>query len=244
METFLQTLISFPVAPFTVLLGIVLVYWVLVMVGALGVDALDLDADGALELDAAVEGGAKAAAEHHGEGFFSFLGLGGLPVTVAVSALAFMSWAVALVSTQLLAGLLTSTLLKVTLGAGICVASLIVGVLAARIVTLPLRRIFVSNEAPDRHAAIMGRLCEISSGSVDGRHGQATIEDGGAGLILNVFCGKANTLRKGDRAVVIDYDPAQDTYEIEPVEWLLPEELSQLEDPVRARAVAAAHRAR
>ena len=52
-----------------------------------------------------------------------------------------------------------------------------------------------------------------------------------------VVCSKPNTLKKGDRALLVDFDPVKDTYEIEPVDWLLPQEIEALNDPARAAQI-------
>ncbi len=73
MTEFLATTFSFPTVIFTVLLAVCCAYWLMVIVGALGVDALDFDfdgfdgvADGAAE--GVVEGVAEGAAEGAAEG--------------------------------------------------------------------------------------------------------------------------------------------------------------------------------
>jgi hypothetical protein len=103
----------------------------------------------------------------------------------------------------------------------------------------PLRPVFVAKRAPGRQE-LMGRVCNISSGSVTERFGHATFEDGGAGLILNVVCAKANGLKRGDPALILGYDAERHVYEVEPVDWLLPEEAKQLDDPGKAASIARA----
>lgn len=73
MVEFLATILSFPTIVFTLLLAVVLLYWLVVIAGAVDLDFLDgilgLDAvesafDGAMEsLDGAAEGAAEAGAE-------------------------------------------------------------------------------------------------------------------------------------------------------------------------------------
>lgn len=60
MTEFLATTFSFPTVIFTVLLAVCCVYWLMVIVGALGVDALDFDLDG---VDGAADGAAEGAFE-------------------------------------------------------------------------------------------------------------------------------------------------------------------------------------
>ena len=50
---FLAVALSFPCVVYTVLLGIALVYWVFVMVGAIHLDGADGAADGALDASGA-----------------------------------------------------------------------------------------------------------------------------------------------------------------------------------------------
>jgi hypothetical protein len=119
----------------------------------------------------------------------------------------------------------------------------VVGVLLASFAVRPLRPIFIAKKAPGRDS-LMGRVCTINSGNVTTAFGHATFEDGGAGLILNVFCAKENGLKRGDQALILGYDPARDVYEVEPVDWLLPEEVAQIQDPRLGAAIAARARDR
>jgi hypothetical protein len=274
MTQFLEAILAFPTIFFTVLFGIVMGYWLTVIIGAVGIDLLDGDfGAGALEggakaaveggVKAAMEGGAKAAMEGGAKAameggakaameggakasmeggakasasFIEILGLGGVPVTVSLSFLIFFSWLLSLAITQpakqalgVVPGILLSTLVGLL--------SLVVGTVAAGFAVRPLRPMFAIQQAP-RRAQLLGRVCTINSGRVDGRFGHATFEDGGAGLILNVVCDKANELTRGSQALILQYDAARDAYEVEPVDWLLPEELQHLGDPAAAATLA------
>jgi sortase (surface protein transpeptidase) len=44
-------------------------------------------------------------------------------------------------------------------------------------------------------------------------------------------------LKKGDRALIVDFNAGTGVYEVEPVDWLLPEEIQALDDPQRAAQV-------
>ncbi len=65
MTEFLATTFSFPTVIFTVLLAVCGAYWLMVIVGALGIDALDIDFDG---FDGAADGVAEGALEGAAEG--------------------------------------------------------------------------------------------------------------------------------------------------------------------------------
>ena len=249
MTDFLAAILAFPTVLFTIPLGVVVGYWLTVMVGAVGVDLLDGDLGdfalgakaGALEggVKGAMEGGAKAAVEgsaHESASFLEFLGFGGVPVTVSVSFVVFLSWLLSLSVARPLQGMLGALPGALVTG-GLATGCLGVGLMLAGLVVRPLRPLFATQQAP-RRAELMGRVCLIASGRVDGRFGHATFADGGAGLILNVVCDKDNQLRRGEQALILGYDATRDAYEVEPVDWLLPEELPRLEDPLSAASLA------
>jgi hypothetical protein len=213
---------------------------------------------GAKAAGGVLEGGAKAAGgmggadshaghdhgvEGHGTGLFAALGFAGIPVTISFSFVVFASWTLSFLSRNAVFELLGAIVPSVVLSGGIFLLSLILGTLVSALAVRPLHPIFIAKKAPGRQE-LMGRVCIINSGSVSGNFGHATFADGGAGLILNVFCSKANQLKRGDQALILGYDPARDVYEVEPVDWLLPEEIAQIQDPTKAAAVAARARDR
>jgi hypothetical protein len=67
MTEFLHSILTFPALPLTVAMGVVLLYWLFVIIGAVGLDALDGGAEsvagGAKAAGEALAGGAKAAGE-------------------------------------------------------------------------------------------------------------------------------------------------------------------------------------
>lgn len=289
MTAFLQSILAFPTVFLTILLGVVLVYWLFVIIGAAGIDMLDGDlaagakaaggtleggakamggvleggvkaAGGVLEGGAkgAIEGSAKAAGSLVGgtkavggdghdfdvdTGVLSALGFAGIPVTISGSFVVFASWTLSLLARNPIFDLLGAVVPGIALSSGVLLLSLVLGTFLASLAVRPLRPIFIAKKAPGREA-LMGRVCTINSGSVTARDGHATLEDGGAGVILNVFCEKANQLKRGDQALILGYDPIRDVYEVEPVDWLLPEEVAQIQDPAKAMAIAARARDR
>jgi hypothetical protein len=87
-------------------------------------------------------------------------------------------------------------------------------------VVRPLAPIFVhTTSRGGRH--LIGKACVVRTGRVDDRFGQAELDDGGAGLLLHVRCAGENALKKGDEALIIDYDAQRDVYIVEPMKGLL-----------------------
>ncbi|MBI3181031.1 MAG: hypothetical protein HYZ28_02680 [Myxococcales bacterium] len=196
-------------------------------------------ADADLGGDAAADG-SEAAAKGlaHDAGILAWLGLGKVPITVSASAIAFWGWLFSALGTIHLAKAIAD---PPGWGAKLLVLALasVAALLASSLTVRPLHRLFDTREL-ERKSQVMGRVCTITSGKVDGEFGTASFDDGGAGLLLKVTCPKQNSMKKGDRALIVDYDGPSDSYEVEPVDWLLPEEAEGIKDPARAAAIASA----
>jgi hypothetical protein len=81
----------------------------------------------------------------------------------------------------------------------------------------PMAGLFTTDSARGRDT-LVGKICVVSTGRVDGTFGQATYDDGGAGLIVQVRCDRKNGLKRGDQALIIDYDKGRESFSIEPLE--------------------------
>jgi len=206
MIDFLQTAFSFPVLFFTLLLGLVALYWCGVILGALDMDLLDFGGGGDL-----AEGSGHLLAS-----VLAGLGLTGVPATVVLSFLTLWSWLLLFSASDFLLPLIPPGWLR-TLAA---VAAVLVSMTAALPLTAltirPLRRLFVSHTAPAKQTMI-GKFCRISTQRVDARFGQALYDDGGAGLIIAVRSAKTHTMAKDTPALITGYDRSNDVFEVIPV---------------------------
>jgi hypothetical protein len=108
---------------------------------------------------------------------------------------------------------------------GIAAVSFGLALPVAALATRPLRGVFNTHQAP-RRSTLIGKICRIATSSVTADFGQAEIEDGGAGFLVQVRCTRFNQLRKGSEAVVFDWDEKLEAFLIAPVgDAGLPEEL-------------------
>jgi|APLak6261679142_1056127.scaffolds.fasta_scaffold00189_17 hypothetical protein len=252
MEPFLNTITTFPAVPLTVVLGVVLGYWLFALATGAAFDAGDAATGGVKAAGDAAAGALKGAGEavvgaikgageavggeHHdaGElaesGVLSVLGLGRVPITITLSTATLVAW------TSCVLAMIWLAPVNVVLQSVVLLGSLVVGLLGAALVLRPLGKA-LNQARPARRRDALGQICTITSGRVDAGFGTAQVSDGGAGLNVHVVCAKPNTLKKGDRAILIDFDAAREVYEIEPVDWLLPQELEALNDPTRAAQI-------
>jgi len=237
MGEFLRIIASFPTMPLTVGLGVVVAYWVFALVtggdhAGAGADASADSVTGALKgapevFTTGAEGHVDGPSDAPEGGLLSLLGLGRVPVTIVFSLAALLGWTASALACLALEPVALLSQLAVLLGA------IVSGLLGAALVLRPLGRALAASR-PMRSRDALGHVCVITSGRVDAAFGTATVEDGGAGLNLHVRCARPNQLKKGDRAVLVDFDAKANTYELEPIDWLLPQELEALADPHRA----------
>jgi hypothetical protein len=224
--------LQFPTVVFTIALGIVVAYWLFVLLGALDIDLLggghvdaDVDLAGAAKgVGELVTGGAKAGAEvahadahgggdadadADGGGVWHGLGLGDVPVTISVSLITLVSWCGSLGVMHYLAAD-AGWLRAIVLIAAIAIALPIVALLIR-----PLAPVFAVVEGKS-NADYVGHTCTITTGTVDAKFGQATVEDGGTVLQIAVRCDRAGALGRGDKALIIDFDRERSAYLVEP----------------------------
>jgi len=77
----------------------------------------------------------------------------------------------------------------------------------------PLRPMFRKFEATGTKT-IIGQTAVVRSGKVNPTFGEATMDDGGAGLILKIRAGGANSFKRGDRVVLLEYLESEHAYRV------------------------------
>jgi hypothetical protein len=234
MAEVLALALSFPSVVFTVLLGVVLVYWAFVMVGVIHIGE---GSEGALEgkLEGATKGlleGAVDHAGHHAEldgdvdvdgddgggalaAIMSALHLKSVPVTVVFSLVITFAWLVSVVSMQFITRLAPAWLGSL-LSIGVLVASFFLALPLTSIVARPLAKVFALKHAPAK-TDFIGRTCIVRTGTVTSKFGEATLPDGGAGLVIRVRIEDGKQLGRGEQALIVDYDAERESYLVEPM---------------------------
>ncbi len=185
--------------PFTVLLILILLYWLSVIIGALDVSSFDID----LDMDADVEPGMF-------HGFLAFLNLGELPFMLIASIFVVSTWAISILSNYYLDN---SSLL---LALGLAVPNLLVSLLITKLVSIPFISVFKQlNRDPGGEIKAVGSLCTLQGRADEERVAQAEVVTGGAPLTLMVRTRQGESLPEGARALVVEKDPEKDVYIVE-----------------------------
>ncbi|MEV6276717.1 hypothetical protein [Nocardia sp. NPDC051832] len=209
MGEFVATTLSFPTALFTFALIVVFGYWLLVLAGYAQSDQFDHWND----------------AESDGITIrFEALGLGGVPVTVALTGVIALAWFCTLGGATALAASGIGGYAEFFLTVLTPAAALVAAVAGTRVLVLPLRRLFRTAAAPS-HTDFVGRICVIRTGRVDSEFGQAELvsADGSSAIIQvrqSTEHAVTTPLTQGNSAVVYDYDQATETFWVASLEGI------------------------
>lgn len=228
MDQMIATAMSFPTVVLTTLVGLSLLYWLMVILGALDIDlagdghGVDVDAGGHVEAGGHGHADAGHHADGHGGGasFLSAIGFCRVPLTISLSMWWLIAWLVCLFGNRLLDPVIGAALPGWALASIVMVGALIVTIPITNLATGPLAPLFVIHEARGKRSFI-GQTCVIKTGRVDREFGHADIVDGGDHLIVEVRCDMEGRFERGDKALIIDFDEARDAYIIEPMDAVL-----------------------
>ncbi len=225
MDEFLSVATSFPTAVYSVLLCVVTVHWLLSALGILEIDTLDgllpdhLGTDGLHGAHgvhgAHAHGGHDAHGSEHGglSGLLMKFGLHGVPIMVVITIIAIVGWAFCYFFDLYVLSGMTLGALGVAADIATVIGGLLLSIPVARIVLAPVRRI-MRRFAPVSQRPLLGRYAEVRSAEVTRTHGQAMLDDGGAGLILQVRAETSGKFVRGDRVVLIEYLEQQNAYRV------------------------------
>jgi hypothetical protein len=205
MNRFLDAATGYPTAILSVLLLVVVGYWVLAMMGWVDFDSGDVDIE--LQSQADVDAGELSTLA----GYVMALGLNGVPFSVAVSLLVLLSWTVSCMAGEWLMPWVPTLPLQLLVGTGVLLASVGLGIVLTAQLIKPMRGLFVTHQAVG-NASLVGQACKILSQSVDDRMGYAEVSQRGAGLQIRVWADAPNTLRKGVVAHILEYDEVRNRY--------------------------------
>ena len=233
---FLDNCLSFPVNVFSGMMIIAAIYWLIASFGLLDVDSLDLDMDvggggdlGDMGPDMGDVGGDGPDVDvgEVGPGLSGVSGMGaltsllfhlglyGVPMTLILSIITLIGWVVSFCAFDLTLGrFLEPGPLRYALGVPLFAGAFIVGALLTSVIIRPLRPFF-KKEPSVTAASICGRVVVIRSTQVTDSYGEAVYEDGGTSMLLDVRPAHDGlAFKRGDKAVLLDYDAARRLYTI------------------------------
>lgn len=210
--------------PFTIFLGGVTLYWLLVILGAMdfefGGHDLDIDAggDGAdvhAGHDADGGDGAHDAHDvHHSpglfQGFLQFLHIGDAPLMVVLSIMSVIAWMFAM-----LTNVYFNPGSSVLFGLGLLLPNAVVTCVATNIIMRPIAKFVRSlNQDAEKAPPIVGLVAEVTTSEVTQKFGMGLVHIKGAPLAIQIRNHRGDKIDKGERVLVIDEDKKNNTFEV------------------------------
>lgn len=190
--------------PLTILLGVVVVFWILTLLGAVSMDAdLDVNVDPASGDLGDVPGALLRA-----------VNAGFVPLTIVLSVLVLMMW---------VASILLNYYLNpggsLMIGFGFYIIAFVVGVIATKVITQPLvplmRRLKEAENAPP----VIGEVGVVRSIQLDSTYGQVEVQRAdGAPALLNARLGvDSEPVSRGTPVAIISCDEPTGVYLVRPL---------------------------
>jgi len=243
----LDAVVTFPGAMYSALLGVVLFYWISMLLGAVDLDVLggaehggaDGAAEGALHGDGVADavhgghhGGELDGGDAGGDGdvdggdvdsdggvlsALGALGLKRLPVTVSVSLLVIWGWLISVLGTVMFAEGAARYLPSAVFRGLLFVVALASSLKLASLSARPIAPLFEARAA-SRREHLVGKVAEVSTGRLDARFGQVLVGDGGAGLLIDARHEGGEALKRGDRVIVTSWEPERGIVLVEPID--------------------------
>lgn len=207
MEQLFNVAAQFPTAIYSTLLGIIVIYW---LIGLLGLIDLDFSGDSDLDLDSDTDISL--------DGFTGLLltfGLTGIPFTLVISIIVLICWLISFYTQLYLLSWLPSGWLYYLVGALSSLAIFFISLPLTGLLIKPLKGMFSRVETANSNT-LLGKDATIATGTVSESFGQARLFNEGAELLLDVRCSSEHTLKKGDRVLLIEYLKETHTYTVAP----------------------------
>ncbi|WP_198333154.1 OB-fold-containig protein [Psychrobacter aquimaris] len=208
---FITKISLYPTIIFTGLVMFVTLYWVVSLLGMADMDSVELGESG----------GDADVANLSSTGFFTGLmlkfGLYGVPLIIILSLVSLIGWLLSYLYTSFLHQYFDSGILYYLFGTGALVFVLVVSMWLTGLIISPIRKNIA--KIPKRNSSSnVGKIAVVRTLSVTDKHGEAVLNDGGAGLILKIRSDiNDNSLKQGDKVVLVEYLDEANTYRVTPV---------------------------
>lgn len=209
---FITKISLYPTIIFTGLVMFVTLYWVVSLLGMADMDSVDLGESG----------GDADVSTLSSTGFFTGLmlkfGLYGVPLIIILSLISLIGWLLSYLYTSFLHQYFDSGVLYYLFGTGALIFVLVVSMWLTGIIISPIRKNIA--KIPKRNSSNnVGKVAVVRTLSVTDKHGEAELNDGGAGLILKIRSDtNDDLLKQGDRVMLIEYLDEANTYRVAVVE--------------------------
>lgn len=204
MNELLQAALSPVNLLYTFLLALVLLYWLTVIVGALDMNALDVDFDLDMDSDIDIDVDSNVDVDSGSGGWFAgalqFFNFGKMPMMIILSFTILFTWMI-------------NILMNHYIGQGsmpfaiaLMLPNLFVSLLLTKLFTTPLVPLFAQLNTSEENVDYIGMTCKVLVPATETKKGQAEVFHNNSALLVYIKVSKndVGSIRKGEQAVIVD----------------------------------------
>ena len=203
MTELFQAILSAENIIYTLLLALVLLYWLSVIAGGLDMNAfdvdIDVDADLDLDMDAEVDVDGEAGASGWIAGALHFFNFGKLPIMVILSFVILFDWMINILMNHYFGGGSLAFALM------LMIPNLFISLLLTKVITTPLIPIFQQLNTPEEEVNFVGMICKLTVTANKTKKGQAEVIHENRSLLIyvKVDMDDVDQINKGEQAVIL-----------------------------------------
>ncbi len=209
-QIFIDNITTYPTAIFTGMVMFVTLYWLVSLIGMADMDAVEIG-------DVGDVGDVSEMGDIADIGFFSGIllrfGLYGVPFVLILTSISLIGWVLSYLYSSFLNQHFPSGVLHYVFGTGAFIVVLVLAMWTTGLLIAPIRKSF--EKVPKKNSKMfLGKTAVVRTFTVDDKHGEVSLEDGGAGLIFKVRAIDDNTFKQGDRVVLSEYVAEENIYKV------------------------------
>ncbi|GAB1264219.1 hypothetical protein NBRC116493_10710 [Aurantivibrio infirmus] len=210
MDPFYQNVTSFPTVFFSFFLILCFMYGCLAVLGLVDLDFLNFDIP---EADLDIDAGDNLSNLNVLSGLLVKLKLNGIPIPFVIFLITLIGWFICYYAVYFIFPFVPDGIIEFLVGIPILIGTLYAAAFITALIAKPLRPMF---KAADQQVEknIVGQIAVVRTTRVDGGFGEASVEDGGAGLIVKVRSYSDEVFARGDRVALIEYVKEEHVYKV------------------------------
>lgn len=205
MYQFMELTLSFPVVIFSLFLALTIIYWSLVCCGVLDIEPVEIHLQTVWAYD-------QASADVDRK-LLSRLGLDEVPLSVILTLISLNGWLVSYLFHLALVRHIPYAILYYSVGLISGIVSLLMA-LATTALIVRLSRPLLRKITGPPPRPICGQIAVVKSARVTAGNGTALLNDGGAGLLLQVRALGNAQFKRNDRVVLLRYIAEEHVYQV------------------------------
>ena len=191
----------------SILLIMVILYWLTVVVGALDVDSFHVDTDIHHDIPHGID------AAHGGDlfvGVLRFFGFGRVPFMVNFSILLLVIWSISIYCNNE-RGFINPNM-SFWLALGLFVPNVIVSLFITKFLTLPLAKVFDKLHKDTAEHDYIGQIATATTNADGEIRGQAKLTIDASVLTINIKTIDGSQIERGEEIIIVDMQPEKGYY--------------------------------